>query len=178
MNMFKTVGFTVILIIIGGILMVFLEWEFTPKISFPFGEITPPKYDIRSDHNSQSRNGSEDFETATSSINISEVFTQALSYNSAIDRDDFLRPYVGKQIYGVGVVAEVSRIGQGFLIDIRERNQAILSCSQEDGGEEKKRQLLLLKDKTVNFTGIFTSHRLADVGLGGLSVDECWLERR
>ncbi len=159
------------LIIIAFILVVFFGWDYQPEIASPFGRVVPPAQSVRPVSNANN------FKTATSSTDISDVFSQASSYNNRIDQMDFFKEYIGKQIYGVGIVAEVSRMGNDFLVDIKERNQQIVACSQ-NGGEEKERELLLLKGKNIGFTGVFTNHRIADVGLHGVTVDNCWLERK
>ena len=170
--MTKTLIIYGVLLIVVAILMGFFGWGFQPEIALPFvGKVTPPVRDP------QPVSESECLKTATSGLNISEIFLQASSYNNGIDQMDFLGKYKGREINGVGAVEEVNRTGSGFLVDIREKNKQIIACNQ-DGGEERERELLLLKGKNVCFKGIFTDQRIGDVGLHGLTVDSCILEKR
>ena len=105
-------------------------------------------------------------EVTTSTINISDLFYKALKLETVVEKQDFLNKYIGTPIYGMGVVQEVSRTGGGggFLVDIREMNNQIVTCPQE-GGEENERRLLLLKGKNISFTGVFTYRQIVGYGL-------------
>lgn len=120
---------------------------------------------------------SKDSDNSDCTTDISEVLSKAHSFDIAIEQGDFLKKYIGHQICGTGTVEQISRVGDDFLVDIKERNGQIIACKQ-DRGEGRERHLILLKGKKVRFTGVFTNHRIADVGLNGVTVDSCVLERR
>ena len=107
---------------------------------------------------------------ATSTINISDIFTKAVKLDSVLERQDFLKKYIGSKIYGKGSVTEVSRYGDGYLIDTTISGQ-LVSCFL-DYSEENEKRVLLLKDKTVNFFGTFTFTNIFD---HGLFIDDCVL---
>lgn len=106
---------------------------------------------------------------ATTTLNISELFSKALSMETVVERQDFLTKYIGDQIHGKGTVKQISRIGNDkFLVDIKV-NEAIISC-QQDNSEENEKRLLLLNGKTVNFYGIFTYQNIFE---HGLEIKDC-----
>src|SRR3989344_3142537 len=105
---------------------------------------------------------------STSTINISDIFSKALNLDTVVERQDFLAKYIGNQVYGRGVVGEVSRSGSIFLVDIKVDSQAI-TCLQEENQENEK-QLLLLKGKNINFVGAFTYQRIFE---HGLEIKDC-----
>ncbi len=96
------------------------------------------------------------------------MFTKTSALGSVLERQDFLKKYVGSKIYGKGSVTEVSRSGDGYLVDISIAGQ-LVTCSL-NGGEENERRVSLLKGKTVNFSGTFTFTKIFD---HGLAIDDC-----
>jgi hypothetical protein len=112
-------------------------------------------------------NGSN-LENATSTVSISDMFNKATALDSVLERQDFLKKYIGSKIYGKGSVTEVSRSGSGYLVDISIAGQ-LVSCPLSDSEENEKR-VLLLKGRTVNFTGIFPFTNIFD---HGLAIDDC-----
>lgn len=98
------------------------------------------------------------------------MFNKASALGSVLEKQDFLRKYVGSKIYGKGFVSEVSRSGNGYLVDISIAGQ-LVSCPLS-GSEENERRVPLLKGKTVNFTGTFPFTNIFD---HGLAIDDCIL---
>ena len=111
--------------------------------------------------------------SATSTIDISDILAKALSYDTVVERQDFLTGYIGEQVRGWGIVKQISRVGGGgFLVDLTERvTGRMLTCEQEETDENEK-QLLLLKGKVVSFTGVFPFVEYYGHGLG---IDNCVL---
>jgi hypothetical protein len=106
---------------------------------------------------------------ATTTLNISDLLLKAYSLETTIERQDLLEKYKGDQVYGRGIVKQISRWGNNkFLVDIRVEKNTI-SCEQA-GSEENEKSLLLLKEKIVNFTGTFTYINIFD---HGLMIEEC-----
>jgi len=100
--------------------------------------------------------------------NISDMFNKASALDSVLERQDFLKKYIGSKIYGKGPVTEVSRSGNGYLVDISIAGQTV-SCPLSSS-EENDRRVPLLKGKTVNFTGTFPFTNIFD---HGLAIDDC-----
>ncbi|MBI2888294.1 MAG: hypothetical protein HYY10_00015 [Candidatus Liptonbacteria bacterium] len=107
---------------------------------------------------------------ATSTINISDVLSKAVALDTVLERQDFLTKYIGSSVRGEGVVKEVSRVGDGFLIDIRVNEQK-LTCPQAKSGENE-RLLPLLQGKKINFIGTFTYRQVFE---HGLEIGDCLL---
>lgn len=57
--------------------------------------------------------------TATSTLPLSDLLSKALTLETVIERQDFLKKYIGSTVSVQGVVTEVSRSGSGFLIDMK-----------------------------------------------------------
>jgi hypothetical protein len=107
-------------------------------------------------------------ENATSTVNISDMFNKATALDSVLERQDFLKKYIGSKIYGKGSVTEVSRSGDGYIVDITIAGQ-LVSC-QLTGSEENEKRVYLLKGKTVSLTGTFT---FSNIFGHGLDIDNC-----
>ncbi len=107
---------------------------------------------------------------ATSTINISDIFSKALSYNTVFERQDFLNKYIGSSIYGDGVIKEISHYGNKFLIDIK-INKQLITCPQEKD-EKLERKYPFLKDKPIRFFGVFTYTTYFGHD-NGLVIDNC-----
>jgi len=105
---------------------------------------------------------------ATTTINLSDMFAKANDLDSVLERQDFLEKYIGSKIYGKGSVAEVSRSGDGYIVDVKIAGH-LVSC-QLNGGEENERRVPLLKGKTVSLTGTFT---FTNIFGHGLDIDDC-----
>lgn len=110
---------------------------------------------------------------ATSTPNLSDLFSKALSYELVAERQDFLGKYIGKQVYGRGVIEEVSRAGDKFLIDI-DLGKASIVCPQEktDFLEE---QYPFLKGRQVMLYGSFTYTKIFGHG-DNISIEPCSFE--
>lgn len=113
-------------------------------------------------------------ENATSTINISDLLSKAFTLDTIIERQDFLTKYVGDLVYGEGKIKQVSRYGNKILVDFNINNQTIICPQDEDVKNEK--QVLLLKDKTASFSGIFTYKEYFDYD--GLVIDDCVLKKK
>lgn len=109
--------------------------------------------------------------TATNTLNISELFSKALSLDTIVERQDFLNKYVGDQVYGEGKVKQISRLGNDNLIVDINVNGNTISCIQE----ENEKQLILLQNKVVSFYGIFTYKNIFE---HGLEIDACVLQKK
>lgn len=109
---------------------------------------------------------------ATSTISLSELLSKAVALDTVVERQDFLKKYVGSTVSAQGTVIEVSRSGNGFLVDIKINGQTI-TCPQESNVETEK-QLLLLQGKRVQFIGQFPFTEIWGHGLG---IDNCILSR-
>ena len=107
---------------------------------------------------------------ATSTPNLSDLFSKALSYESVVERQDFLGKYVGKQVYGRGVIEEVSRARDKFLIDI-DLGKASIVCPQEKT-DVLEEQYPFLKGKHVMLYGVFTYTTIFGHG-DNISIDPC-----
>lgn len=110
---------------------------------------------------------------ATSTINISDVLSKALTLDTVVERQDFLKKYIGSQVYGRGVVEEISRAGDGFLVDV-DINRQTITCPQS-GDEENEKRLLLLKGRTISFSGVFTFRQIFE---HGLEINDCVLQQK
>ncbi len=111
---------------------------------------------------------------ATSTPNLSDILSKALSLETVIERQDFLNKYKDGVVTGQGMVEEVSRSGSGFLVDIKISGQTV-TCSQ-DSSEEVEKRLLLLQGKKVRFSGKFP---FTSIFGHGLAIDDCvlsWLQ--
>lgn len=113
-------------------------------------------------------------QNATSTINISDLLSKALTLDTIIERQDFLTKYVGDLVYGGGKIKQVSRYGNKLLVDFDINSQTIICPQDEDAKNEK--QLLLLKGKTASFSGIFTYKEYFNYD--GLIIDDCVLEKK
>ena len=105
---------------------------------------------------------------ATTAINIADIFNKANDLSSVLERQDFLKKYIGSKVYGKGPVTEISRSGDGYVVDITIAGQ-LVSC-QLTGDEENERRVYLLKGKTVSLTGTFT---FSNIFGHGLDIDNC-----
>lgn len=105
---------------------------------------------------------------STSTINVSDVLTKANTLDTLVEKQDFLKKYVGSKIFGVGAVDEVSRSGDGFMLDVI-ISSSLVSC-RLSGNEENEKRLPLLKGKSISFSGIFT---LSNIFGHGLSIEDC-----
>ncbi|MDO8743453.1 MAG: hypothetical protein Q7J30_02815 [Candidatus Azambacteria bacterium] len=114
----------------------------------------------------------ESINVATTTPNISDLFNKALSYDTVAERQDFLGKYVNALIYGDGVIKEISRSGERFLLDITTSGQ-LLICPQEKTDNLEKR-FYFLKGKDVRFYGTFTYSTY--FGSNGLVIDNCSFE--
>jgi len=112
-------------------------------------------------------------ENATSTVNISDLLSKALTLDTVIERQDFLTKYVGDLVYGEGKVKQISRYGNKLLIDFDINNQTIV-CPQDENVENEK-QLLFLRGKTTSFFGTFTYKEYFNYK--GLIIDDCILQR-
>ena len=110
--------------------------------------------------------------TATSTILLSELLSKALTFDTVVERQDFLTKYKGEIVSGESVVAEISRAGSDFLVDFNV-NRQLITCKR-DGGEESEKRLLLMKGKRINFAGTFSYTNFYGHGLG---LDNCSLEQ-
>lgn len=115
---------------------------------------------------------SENKDFATSTIPLSEILSKALALDTVVERQDFLKKYIGSTVSAEGAVQEVSRSGNGFLVDIVV-NRKIVTCPQ-DGNDENEKIIPLLKGKYVQFIGTFPFTEIYGHGLG---IDECILKR-
>ena len=114
----------------------------------------------------------ESVNVATTTPNISDLFSKALSYDTVAERQDFLGKYINTPIYGDGVIKEISRSGERFLLDITTSGQ-LLICPQEKTDNLEK-QFYFLKGKDVRFYGTFTYSTY--FGSNGLVIDNCSFE--
>jgi hypothetical protein len=110
---------------------------------------------------------------ATTTPNLSDLFSKALSYETVAERQDFLGKYIGKQVYGHGVIEEVSRAGEMFLIDINLGKLSVV-CPQEKT-DVLEGQYPFLKGKRVMLYGIFTYNTIFGHG-DNISIDPCSFE--
>lgn len=112
---------------------------------------------------------------SSSTTPISELLANALEKHTLIEVQDFIKKYTNLPVHGRGTVYEVSRAGEGFLIDINiwvGLRKQIVTC-QLTGGDEQEREVLLMKGKTVNFTGVYENSNIWGHGLG---IGTCLLE--
>lgn len=109
---------------------------------------------------------------ATSTVQLSALLSKALTYDTLIERQDFLAKYKGDLVSGRSVVNQVSRAGDGFLVDFY-INRQMITCWQH-GGEENEKRLVLMKGKGINFMGTFSYSNIFDHGLG---LDDCVLQQ-
>ena len=107
---------------------------------------------------------------ATTTPSISDLFSKALSYESVAERQDFLGKYVGKQIYGRGVIEEVSRAGERFLVDI-DLGKVSIVCPQEKT-DVLEEQYPFLKGKQIMLYGVFTYTTIFGHG-DNISIEPC-----
>ncbi|MBI1999435.1 MAG: hypothetical protein HYS74_02160 [Parcubacteria group bacterium] len=112
-------------------------------------------------------------EKPVDAIDLVELLIKALTYETVLERQDFLTKYVGSKIYGKGQAKQISRYGSNsFLVDILV-NKVMVSCRQ-DANAETEKELLLLQDKVINFTGNFTYTSIFE---HGLEIGECKLQK-
>ena len=109
---------------------------------------------------------------ATSTPNLSDILSKALSLETVIERQDFLNKYKDSVVTGQGIVEEVSRSGNGFLVDVKISGQTV-TCSQEPS-ENLEKQLLLLQGKKIQFSGKFP---FTNIFGHGLAINDCVLSR-
>jgi len=110
---------------------------------------------------------------ATTTPNLSDLFSKVLTYETIAERQDFLGKYANKQVFGYGVIEEVSRAGDQFLIDINLGKISIV-CPQEKTNFMEE-QYLFLKEKRVMLYGTFTYHTIFGHG-DNISIDPCSFE--
>lgn len=111
--------------------------------------------------------------TATSTVPLTDILSKALTLETVVERQDFLKKYIGSTVVAQGTVTEVSRSGaSGFLVDLKVLGQTV-TCPQE-ASEENEKQLPLLKGKSVQIVGRFPFSEIWGHGLG---IDECSLTR-
>lgn len=110
--------------------------------------------------------------TSTSTISLSEILSKAIAFGTVVEKQDFLKKYVGSNVSAEGIVEEVSRSGDGFLVDISIDRQTI-TCPQ-DQSDDNEKIIPLLKGKYVQFTGTFPFTQIYGHGLG---IDNCVLKR-
>lgn len=115
---------------------------------------------------------SEFVQTATTTHNISDIFSKALSYDIVADRQDFLNKYIGVEIYGEGVVEEISRSGERLLLDVKLPQSSIV-CPQEKT-DDLERRYPFLQGRSIRFFGTFTYQKYFDHD--GLTVASCSFE--
>lgn len=106
---------------------------------------------------------------STTTINVADLFSKALTLGTLVERQDFLSKYIDEQIYGEGVVEQISRWGDAYLLLDIKVNNITTSCRQ-DSNEENEKNLLLLKDKTIYFTGKFQNIKIMD---HGMEIKDC-----
>ena len=109
---------------------------------------------------------------ATSTVDLSEILSKALSLETVVERQDFLNKYKGSIVTAQGTVTEVSRSGNGFIVDIKVSGQTV-TCPQEPN-QDLERQVLLLQGKRVQLIGKFPFTSIWEHGLG---IDDCALTR-
>ena len=106
--------------------------------------------------------------SATSTLEISEIISKAVDLDTVVERQDFLKKYVGSIVRGEGSVNQVSRVGNGFMVDVV-INRQMISCPQDES-EENEKKLLLLKGKVIQFIGVFT---FTEIYGHGLEISNC-----
>jgi hypothetical protein len=105
---------------------------------------------------------------ATSTIHLSELLSKTLTYDTVVERQDFLTKYKGELVSGQSTIDEVSRTGDDFLVDFYV-NRQMITCWQS-GNEENERRLVLMKGKDIRFMGTFSYIKVFEHGLG---LDDC-----
>lgn len=154
--------------IIGGLVVMVIGSYLLKQPAYIYNRIKSAENNINNFNDSINEQSIES-NLATTTTNIADLLSRALSLDTLVERQDFLTKYIGDKIYGKGVVKQISRWGDDkLLVDIIVNNTTI-SCLQE-GSEENEKHLLLLKGKTVNFSGIFTYTKTFE---HGLDIKEC-----
>lgn len=109
---------------------------------------------------------------ATSTVPLSTLLSKALSYDTVVERQDFLTKYKGELVSGESTVSQVSRADDGFLVDFYVDRQ-LITCTQP-GSEENEKKLLLMQGKKIRFLGSFSYTNIFNHGLG---LDNCSIEQ-
>lgn len=150
---------SLILAIISGVIIYVITEGKVPKIF----KIDTPAQLIHTENN----------KVATSTLNISDLFIKALSYNTVAERQDFLNKYINIFIYGEGNIKEVSRAFDKLLIEVKIENQSII-CPQEKT-EKLEKEFPFLKGSLIRFFGNFTYTTY--FGQDGMVIDNCAFEK-
>ena len=108
-------------------------------------------------------------ETATSTLNISDILAKYNALDTNLEQRNFLEKYRDAKIYGRGIYKNIDKPGDRFLITVNV-STGLVSC-YTNGDLETEQKLSLLKiGQTVNFTGTFST---SVTWGGGWSVDDC-----
>lgn len=112
----------------------------------------------------------DDSDMATSTTQLSAILNKALTFDTVIERQDFLTKYIGDQVSGQGTIKDISRFGGTLLIDI-DFSPKDVNCNQE-ASEENEKKWLLAKGRRIEFIGKFPFFGTPE---HGLNIDECIL---
>jgi len=109
-------------------------------------------------------------------INVAELLTKALTFESGFERENFLKDYTGDRVYGNGTVAEIGNLNdEKFVVEVDIIDGVYPLVCPQDKTDKNQKQFHLLKDKRVIFSGTFSSSGY--FGYKGFVIENCVLQR-